>query len=251
MTDVLPDFLLPGTEKYLNNISPQKLVLSDKGKYAASPIKNDEHFDLIVEAAFMVWLTQSRIPMPDELKVTGLRIDVIKKIMANEEYKKALLARGVPMDAMHDLTAEQLLTVQVVTNVTDKRDLKTKLKSVGVTFPQYRAWLKQPRFAGYMNSITEGLLTDHTGDLHTVLMERALRGDLNAIKYAHELSGRHDPNRQKVLDLERIVGSLLDSILRHVTDPDKLRAIEADFRVILAGVTAPAQIEGQIDGHNG
>ena len=167
----------------------------------------------------------------------------VKKAVETKEFVQAITARGVPWLDSKGLTSQQMLAIQVLTNPTDKRALKDKLRAVGVTYPVYRGWMNQPAFSQYMFKITEGMLTDHLPDFNTALTNKGLAGDLNAIRYINELSGRHDPNRQQVLDLVAIVEKLLDIIQRNVTDPVVFQKIAAEFQMTVASKTT---LQGEI-----
>lgn len=85
-------------------------------------------------------------------------------------------------------------------------------------------------------------LEDHLPDFHTKIVERGLSGDLNAIKFAYELTGRHDPAKQQMVDLNRMVMLLLEVITKYIRDPQVLTQINNDVDLILKGKT-PAAID--------
>ena len=84
-----------------------------------------------------------------------------------------------------------------------------------------------------MQNVTENALTEHAGDINTVLVNKALNGDLNSIKYVHELSGRHDPNHQQLQDLRVVMDTIIEIIMRHVKDTSTIQAINADINLAL------------------
>jgi hypothetical protein len=133
------------------------------------------------------------------------------------------------------LSPEQFFAVGIITNASDRRPLNAKLKSAGITYAQYRAWLKQPHFRDYIGKVGEDLLGEHVADVHTRLTERATSGDIQAIKLYYELTGRHDPNRQQMIDLQYIIGLLLEVITRYVPDVNTLAKINRDIEKVMAG----------------
>ncbi len=193
-------------------------------------IKPDD-FSIVVNAVYHDYTSKKRLPTVQEIqRLTLVSNKIISSILETDEFRQAVTARGIPWDNTGGLTATQMLVAQILTNPTDKRELKIKLRGAGVTYTQYRAWMNQPAFSQYMHKITEGMLTEHIPDFNTVLTKKALAGDLNSIKYINELSGRHDPNRQQILDLQNMVGILLDIIQRNVKDPVAMKAISDEFR---------------------
>lgn len=198
-----------------------------------------EDFTDVVNAVYHDWTGYRRLPDVERVQaLSGVSAGNADKIMKSQEFATAIQNRGVPWSNPTGLTATQMLVAQIITNPTDKRPLKTKLKQAGVTYGQYRAWMNQPGFSQYLNNVTEGMLLDHIPDFNTVLTTKALGGDLNSIKYINELSGRHDPNRQQVQDLQAVVTALLDIITRNVKDPEVMQQIAAEFQMTMNSKTA-------------
>ena len=119
-------------------------------------------------------------------------------------------------------------------------DLKARLARAGVTYSVYRNWLKNPAFAKVIRGTAELALDDHLPDFHTKVIERGLSGDLNAIKFAYELTGRQDPAKQQMVDFNRLVMLLLEVISKYITDPVVLRSINSDVDSIMRGETPKA-----------
>lgn len=210
---------------------------------------SDRIFRNIVSAAYTAWIAaKGGLPTVDTMhyyypEVTKRKIS---EVMITDEFVEAVEARGIPWRSKGNagITASQQYAISILTDPSLKsKDLRTKLRMAGVTYPQYRAWLKQPIFARHLNELTEGMLSDHVGDLHTVLMNRALNGDLNAIKYVHELSGRHDPNQKAIVDAAKIVELIIEVVTRNVTDPQLLMKIQAEFQMVLSGKAGTIQGE--------
>jgi hypothetical protein len=210
----------------------------------------DHQFRTVVGAAYTAYTMDGVVPDQERIRaLTGSRYTkkVISRIIDTENFKNAMLTRGVPWKNGDGLSAQQMYTLQILTNPTDRRELRAKLKSAGVTYPQYRAWLNQPHFARYLSTVTENMLQQHIPDFNTVLTNKALAGDVNALKFAYELSGRHDPNHKEVLDLQVIVNSLLEVITRNIKDPAMLMQIQSELQLTLV---AKNVIKGEITNGN-
>lgn len=228
------------------------------------PIKSNRHpvglppdgttpavFTGIVNGAYQCAINGSLFPSVDEVyNITAKKYSrrKISEVMGSKEYLEAIKQRGMltrPDDA-NGITAQQSYLLSILSDPTFvKRSMRDKLKAAGVTYPQYRAWLKQPVFLRHFNRMTEGMLTDHTGNLHTVLMNKALNGDLAAIKYIYELNGRFDPASRQMQDIAVIVERIIDIIVRNVTDPQTLQRISTEMQLIIN--PAPAKtIRGEL-----
>lgn len=157
----------------------------------------------------------------------------IAKIIQTVEFKEAIAERGITWGGSSGLSPEQQYTLSILLNPTDRRSLQAKLKSAGITYTKYRGWLKQPVFSRYLMQQAEEVLTDHHGDMMVALANKGISGDLNAIKFAYELTGRHNPAANQVIDLQRVVGLLLEVITKHVTDASILNRIVADISNVM------------------
>ena len=218
-------------------------------KFAIPVGVGEKTFRHIVGAAHTAYVGCKGIPSVDQIygysdkRVTKA---TISKTVLTDEFKEAMETRGIPWrpDDYSGISTEQQYVIQILTNpVHEKKTLQQKLRLAGIPYTKYRNWLKQPTFARYLNNITEGMLSEHAGDLHTVLMQKALSGDLNSIKYVHELSGRHDPNRQQVEDLAKIVDKLIEIISQEVKDQETLIRIANKMQLVMASTTT---IQGEL-----
>lgn len=197
-------------------------------------------YDRVTAAAEMHFLKLGRLPSVHELRVkTTLSERTIVKVLSSPEFKERMLKRGIPwtnnLRVQDQLTPEQAAVISVLTDPTLKMDLRAKLKRAGITYSVYRNWLRNPNFSNVIRGIAENNLDAHLPDFHTKVIERGLSGDLNAIKFAYELTGRHDPAKQQMVDFTRMVGLLLEVITRNVTDPAVLRKINDEMDQVLSG----------------
>lgn len=163
----------------------------------------------------------------------------ISKVIQTEEFRQLMKFRGFPFETTK-LTPEQYFAVAIITDPSNKKPMGAKLKQAGITYPMYRAWLKQPHFKEYITNIAESMLDEHVADVHTMVVNQATSGNLTAAKMMYELNGRYDPNKQQMVDLQSIIGLLLEIITRYVPDANTLRAINKDIETVLSGGTPRA-----------
>lgn len=206
-------------------------------------------FRNVIGAAYTAWVGSQGTKLPSVEDMHRYYPETTKRkiasVVATEEFVEAIRDRGIPWvsgDFRSGLSPTQQFAISIITNPTDKRGLKAKLATAGVTYAQYRAWLKDPLFSKYMNQITEGMLVDHVGDLHTALMNKALAGDLNAIKYVYELNGRFDPASRQMADVAILVEKIIEIVVRNVTDPATLTRIQVEMQGVLRGNTIKGEI---------
>lgn len=216
------------------------------GNFATPSGVETSTFRNVVGAAYTAYIANRHVPSVEEIAAfSEHRPATISKIIATVEFKIAIQARGVNWTMLGGISAEQHYAISIIFNPTDRRPLAAKLKSAGVTYPKYKAWLKEPTFNNFVQRNAEEMLGDHQADIHTAFLNRALTGDINAVKFYYELTGRHNPSANQVIDLQRVVGLLLESVTKHVTDPDVLNKITMDFAGAMPRGSA-APVMGQV-----
>lgn len=215
---------------------------------------NEEEIQVILGVIQQLWLTgHGKLPsVADVLNLTKFPEWKVLSVLAHSEFRERCTLRGIPWPknwnrAVHDsavarsrLTPEQVMTLQIVTDPTNKRTLGTKLRQAGVTYPTWRNWMRDPIFAEAVKTTAEEMLQDMVPTTHARVANRADSGDLQAARMLYELTGRHDPNKQQMLELTSIVRLLLEVITRYVTDTVVLERINNDFGVILQGEVPPS-----------
>lgn len=200
-------------------------------------------FDRLVATCEQLYVQKKgRLPTLLEIKLaSGLAESTIVQQLKTREFKDRMAQRGIRWTSKAginaELTPEQVYLIAILTDPTNKKPLKEKLQGAKISHTMYRNWMKQPAFARAISLIAENLIDDHLPQIHTKVVEKAIGGDLAAAKFAYELSGRHDPAKQQMMDIQRIILLLLEVITRHVTDPNVLGRINSDIELVLQGST--------------
>lgn len=88
------------------------------------------------------------------------------------------------------LTPHQLLCANVMLDLTDGRSEKKRLQDLGLSTQQYQQWLSEPKFNEYMLARAESLIGNSQFEAHLALVDKVKSGDLGAIKYFNEFTGR-------------------------------------------------------------
>jgi hypothetical protein len=192
-------------------------------------------FRKILAGAAAGYSVNKRVPTVEEIHFySGAAPKSISKVLATQEFKDIMERRGYAWDKAK-LTPEQEFAVGIITDPSRRGDMASKLKAAGISFSQYRAWMKQPHFKDFISKVGEDMLGEHIQDVHTSVVNRATNGDINAAKLVYELTGRYDPAKQQVIDLQAIISLLLEVITRHVRDPIVLGDISRDVELVMDG----------------
>lgn len=177
----------------------------------------------------------------------------VEDILFNELVKKHLSVRGIdprqttPTEKTSAgerrkgyaarLTDIQLATVATILNPADKRSVTAKLESLGVPPGTYAGWKKSKHFRDYMKSQGNALYEEFLPDMEQALIKSATAGDVRAIKFAYEVSGRYRPNQgTDVANVKMLIIKLIEIVQRHVNDPAVLANIAQDVQAISQGL---------------
>jgi len=122
------------------------------------------------------------------------------------------------------LKPEQLIAVNTLLDLVDTRSQKKKLQDLGISTREYNRWLQDPEFLNYLHERAEGLIKDGQHEAHMALMDKVRAGDMKAISYYNELTGRHiqaanKQNAQDSINFRQVLVSILEIINDEVDDP--------------------------------
>jgi len=163
----------------------------------------------------------------------------LQKLVDKQAFRNAMKNRGIALplgaETPEELTSEQLAAILTVTDYLDKRTQASKLKSVGVSTTKWNGWLKNPAFKEYLHSVSSAGFTDALHTAQEGLLKRVEAGDVNAIKFYMEATGRYSGESGQLENIKVVLAKLGEILQIHIKDPELLRAIATDFQTVLAG----------------
>ena len=200
-----------------------------------------KHFNQIIEATILEHALSDGL---SDLTVSTVRqycphitSDAISKVLASKEYHQTLVLRGVrnedPSGAQH-LTAEQMMALSALTDLSSNLPLERRLKKVGVSWYQYQAWLHDPLFRSHLDQLSHKAFESATSQIDMQLAAGALDGRLDFIKTYYEITGRNSPDRKAHQDVQMILNSVVEIITRNVQDSQTLARISAELSAVVA-----------------
>lgn len=208
---------------------------------------NGEDFKAVLSGAYMAYIgrdaktltgegtnTTGAAPTFEQIKefVPWMSDAKIKKIMASKGFRDACEVRGIAMTMRPGMTPKQDAALNIILDPSQSISLKERLRRARVPMAQYRAWMKQPQFRAYVEGLAGGMLKDFEADMMTSLVGLAVEGDREAIKYAFEMSGKHNPKQQDSLNVKEVMLQIISIIQRHVTDPETLHNIGNEIMLL-------------------
>jgi hypothetical protein len=168
----------------------------------------------------------------------------LKKSLSRDAFKRALFERGIPVPRKRmkkssvepALTEEQMAAIMSVINHADKRSIKAKLETMGLTLTQWQGWLRQPKFKEVLHKVSAENFEDAIHHAHTGLITAMDRGEVHAIKLYMELSGRQKDSDPTLKNFRLVVSRIVEALQFRLRDnPELMAEIQSDLEIIFEG----------------
>lgn len=181
------------------------------------------------------WLRKGSFPPVGSLKSFFPDFD-LKESLNHELFLTSLANRGIKLpDADDKLTNEQLAAIALMSNFRDARSPTAKLRSIGVSWTKWQGWMKNKEFKDFLHDLAASNFKDSIDVVQGGLLKAAEKGNVEAVKFYLEATGRYTPQSQETVNVKMILARILEVIQMHVKDPAVLRSIASDFETVLAG----------------
>jgi len=141
--------------------------------------------------------------------------------LRNPNLTTQLANRGLPEftdRSAKGFNPEAVIAANMIADIYDKRSIGAKLKSVNLNTKQWNGHLKNPDFRKYFQGLVEERFGKDVSTLAKVGIARGVEnGDLNAIKYYHEMSGEYRPQNEEVMQLHMIIARMMEVLAKFVS----------------------------------
>lgn len=202
------------------------------------------------------WHAQKRFPTDSELLTqfnfgggafdATREADLLQQLKLTRQFRAALKDRGItfnPLDPSGStewgqLSPEQIAAIAVLTNFADTRPQGLKLNQLGVTPEQIQGWMVNPHFKSALTARADEQLNNIYPEAVTSLNRRIKGGNVAAIKFYFELTGR--AQTPEIVNLKLAMQHLIEAVQKHVQDPAVLQAIARDFEAIESLSSTPS-----------
>lgn len=211
---------------------------------SAASSSNGGGFEFLSESEYdlLVWLEQyyllnSSLPTSETVTNEGLDAVLWVGCLKKESFINAAVERGIPSRLFSGvntkgLTEEQLLVVNSLLDLTDNRSRRKKLAEAGISTQKFETWLRDPVFSKYLTERSEALLSSGQHEANLALMDRVRSGELPAIKYFNEMTGRFTPasKNSAVGDSKLLLIRVVEILQIHLSEqPEVLQAVARDL----------------------
>lgn len=178
------------------------------------------------------WVKHKAYPKRDSIEQEfGFSQTQISEMESSKLFLKSLERRGIPAPSAVDpfsgkplgLTDRQLAAIAILTNYHDQRAPVARLSMLGVSEQELQGWMSSEIFRAELQSRADEAF-DNVGVDATVNLARHVKnGNLNAIKFYFEVTGRAQSPEE--VNVKQAMNILIEAVQKHVKDSSVLKAI--------------------------
>jgi hypothetical protein len=148
---------------------------------------------------------------------------------------KSLDNRGIKTTKDPNLTLRQETLLQAYLNPMNLKPIQVIAKQMKIPITEIDGWMRDKHFAGAMSSKSEENLKKYIPIADQALGQLVQSGDMKAITFLNQLTGRFDPNARASLDVPALMMQIQDIVLRNVRDPIAKRNIARELIALAQG----------------
>lgn len=164
-----------------------------------------------------------------------LSADQVGLVWGASKFQRALADRGIKTTSNPNLTLRQENFLQAYLNPLNLLTPQVLAKRMKISLNEIDGWMRQKEFAGAMVVKSEDNLKKFIPMADAALGQLVQSGDMKAITFLNQLTGRFDANAKANLDVPALLMQVQDIILRHVLDPAVKRNIARELIALASG----------------
>lgn len=156
-------------------------------------------------------------------------------VWGSTKFQKSIQDRGIRTTADPNLSLRQETFLQAYLNPLNLKPPQTIAKQLKISTTELDGWMRDKHFAGAMSSKSEENLKKYIPIADQALGQLVQQGDMKAITFINQLTGRFDPNARQSLDVPALMMQIQDIVLRNVRDPIAKRNIARELIALAQG----------------
>lgn len=164
-----------------------------------------------------------------------LNKDDVELVWQSSKFQRALADRGIKTTANPNLTLRQENFLQAYLNPMNLLTPQVLAKRMKISLNEIDGWMRQKEFAAAMAAKSEDNLKKYLPMADAALGQLVQQGDMKAITFINQMTGRFDPNAKANIDIPALLMQVQDIILRHVLDPVVKRNIARELIALASG----------------
>lgn len=164
-----------------------------------------------------------------------LEKDELDLVWGSTKFQKSLEDRGIKTTKNPNLSLRQETFLQAYLNPLNLKPPQTVAKQLKISLTELDGWMREKHFAEAMSEKSEENLRKYIPIADQALGQLIQQGDMKAITFVNQLTGRFDPNARQSLDVPALMMQIQDIVLRNVRDPIAKRNIARELIALAQG----------------
>lgn len=165
----------------------------------------------------------------------ALEMDQIELVWQTSKFQRSLQDRGIATTKNPNLTLRQEMFLQAYLNPMNMKPPQTIAKQLKISTVELDGWMRQKHFAEAMSAKSEENLRKYLPLADQALGQLVQQGDMKAITFINQMTGRFDPNARSHVDIAALLMAVQDIVLKHVRDPITKRNIARELIALAQG----------------
>ncbi len=165
----------------------------------------------------------------------ALTRDEVELVWQTSKFQRSLQDRGIATTKNPNLTLRQETFLQTYLNPMNLKPPQIIAKQLKISIPELDGWMRQKHFAEAMSAKSEENLRKFLPMADQALGQLVQQGDMKAITFVNQMTGRFDPNARQSVDVVALLLAVQDIVLKHVRDPITKRNIARELMAMAQG----------------
>lgn len=165
----------------------------------------------------------------------ALTRDEVELVWQTSKFQRSLQDRGIATTKNPNLTLRQETFLQTYLNPMNLKPPQIIAKQLKISIPELDGWMRQKHFAEAMSAKSEENLRKFLPMADQALGQLVQQGDMKAITFVNQMTGRFDPNARQSVDVVALLLAVQDIVLKHVRDPITKRNIGRELMAMAQG----------------
>ena len=159
----------------------------------------------------------------------------VQLVWGGSKFQRALADRGIKTTSDPNLTLRQETFLQAYLNPLNLKQPAVVARQLKIGALELDGWMREKHFAAALEAKSAENLKRFIPLADQALGQLVQQGDMKAITFVNQLTGRFDANSRQGVDVPALLLQVQDIVLRHVRDPITKRNIGRELVALASG----------------
>lgn len=159
------------------------------------------------------------------------------ELLGSTRFAEALEQRGVSLHPMQDISPRQAAAIAIYMDMSTTATHAQKLKAAGVGEQVWRGWMRQPKFAAYLSTVSDELLASSVPVAKQRIAQGVDAGDIKFIDLLLRLTGN---NPDADVNVHAALMAIFEILDQEVRDPQVMARIASKVGGMMNGAQGAA-----------